>query len=99
MVQQCRAMTAGPLNVFPGMFRVNRWTPDFNLDSQKQSMMQVWLRIYDLLIEYRKLQTLFNIANGAGVPLKIDPRTLSLDIGISARALRLAHLSRFWTKY
>lgn len=47
----------------------------------------VWLRIYDLPLEYRKPQTLFNIASGAGVPLKIDPRILSLEIGLYARVL------------
>lgn len=49
--------------------------------------MQVWLRIYDLTLEYRKPQMLFNIASGAGFPLKIDLRTVALEQGIYARVL------------
>lgn len=57
-------------------------------------MAQVWLRIYDLPLQYRKARTLLNIASRVGFPLKIDPATLSLDIGIYARVLIDVDLSR-----
>lgn len=43
--------------------------------------------ITELLVEYRTLQNLFNIASGVGFPFKIDPLTMSLDHGLFARLL------------
>lgn len=79
MEEQSKVMTAGPVNTKPGDLRVSRWTPDFDPDTPRHSTTQVWLRMYDLPTEYRKPQTLFNIASGAGFPLQIDLRTLDLE--------------------
>lgn len=93
MAKQCTALTAVLINVFPGIFRVNSWTPDFNMDCQKQSMPQVCVRIYGLPLEYRKPQKLFNVASGVGAPRKIDPKILFLDIDIFAKILVEVDLS------
>lgn len=87
MENQSTATTAGPVNTNPGVFRVTRWTPDFNTGNMKNNVTQVWLKIFYLALEYRKPQTLFNNASGAGFPLKIDPRTLALEQGLYARVL------------
>lgn len=67
-------------------FRVSRWVRDFNPLNQKQTNAQVWLRLYDLLMEYRGVANLWNIARSAGRPLRIDPLSLR-KIGSYSRVL------------
>lgn len=53
----------------------------------KQLNVQVWIRILDIPMEFRRVQTLFNIARGVGYALKINPKTRLFDHGLFARAL------------
>lgn len=52
-----------------------------------QTTTQVWIRVLNHLLEFRKPQNLPNIAMGVGLPIKIDPLTLSLYHGLFARIL------------
>lgn len=72
---QSSVMSKGTLSLKPGFFRVSRWVKDFNPHNQKQTNAQCWIRIYDLPMEYRGSINLMNIARGAGMPLKVDPKT------------------------
>lgn len=62
----------GSLNLKPSYFKVSRWVRDFNPMNQKQTNGQVWLRLYNLPMQYRGTANLWNIARSTGMPLKID---------------------------
>lgn len=84
---QCKALTVGSLFLRPGIMRFSRWLPGINNAVQVQTSAQVWIRIFNLPLEFRKLQNLMNISMGVGLPIKIDPLTLSLYHGLYARIL------------
>lgn len=64
MIDQSLVMDQGTTLTKPGMLRISRWYPDFNLNNHIQATTPLWVRFYDLPLEYRKEQTLFNIARG-----------------------------------
>lgn len=68
--------------------------PGCNVSVQAQTSTQVWIRILNLPLECRKTQNLLNIAMGVGLPIKIDPLTLSLYHGLYARVLVEVDLSK-----
>lgn len=94
MEEQSIILSVGAVNLKPGVFRVSRWAPNFNPVTQKQTNSQIWIRIFDLPIEYWKPRNLANIARGSGLPLMIDPRTLNIDFGLYARVLVDADFSK-----
>lgn len=75
-------LTWGAVHITPRVFRVNSWIPGYDFRKQMKITTQVWTRIYNLLLEYMKAQNLFNVTRGVGLPLKINPRTLNMDLGI-----------------
>lgn len=87
-------LSMGSLNLKSGFFRVSRWIRDFNPLNQKQTNVQVWLRIYDLPMEYRGAANLWDIARSATMSLKIDPLSLK-KTGPYSRLLWHGLLSRF----
>lgn len=87
MAEQSLIMSIGTVPLKLGIFRVSRWVPDFNPESQLQTNAQVWVRIVGLPIEYWRPANLCSIARVAGLPLKIDRQTLNLENCIFARLL------------
>lgn len=55
--------------------------------SQMSAITQVWARFYNLPLEYKHAQNIFSVARGIGIPLKIDPRIINLNLRIYARVL------------
>lgn len=84
---QSSVMAMGAVNVKPGILRFSRWKPGIDVSNYMITTSQIWIRIHDLLLEYRKEQNVLNIASGVGLPLKIDPLSLSLYHGRYARVL------------
>lgn len=62
-------LSIGALNLKLGAFKVSRWVLDFKPSIQKFTSAQVWVRFYDLPIEYRGQTNLFGIAKRVGMPL------------------------------
>lgn len=87
MEEHSTVMAHGGVLLRPGTFRISRWYLGFNPTKFKQTTTQVWIRIFNLPLEYRKEQNLLNVARGAGIPLKIDLKTLNPELGIYARVL------------
>lgn len=75
---QCKILSAGSLFMKPGIFCFNRWMLGFATVKQMQTNTQVWIRLYNIPLEYQKHQNLLNIAMGVGLPIEIDPLTISL---------------------
>ncbi|XP_062022512.1 uncharacterized protein LOC133738833 [Rosa rugosa] len=77
----------GAVSLKPGVLRFMRWTPNFSPANQRNTNAQVWVRLWDLGLQFWEPVTLFEIANGIGVPVKIDQNTLERKFGLFARVL------------
>lgn len=76
---KARVFLKGLLFLRPGVFRLSQWVPNFNPNLQKQTNAQVWIRLYELSMDYWNLNFLFDITKGVGMPLKIDKKTLDKE--------------------
>lgn len=77
----------GSINLHPRILFLMPWTPGFDPSAQKTTSMQVWVQIYNLLLEFLDKQILSDIARSIGIPLKIDSQTLDGEFGHFARVL------------
>ncbi|KAL6191889.1 hypothetical protein ACLB2K_038278 [Fragaria x ananassa] len=77
----------GAVSLKPGVLRFMRWSPNFSPANQRNTNAQVWVRLWDLGLQFWEPVTLFEIANGIGVPVKIDHNTLERRFGLFARVL------------
>ncbi|XP_062021197.1 uncharacterized protein LOC133737708 [Rosa rugosa] len=77
----------GAIALKPGTLRFMRWVPNFSPACQRNTNAQVWVRLWDLGLEYWEAQTLFEITNGIGVPIRIDANTLDRKFGLYERVL------------
>lgn len=80
-------MAKGTFNTRPGIFRASRWSPGFDPINHKATNNQVWMRLHNLPLEFRKEHNVLNITGEIGLPLKLDPITLSLYHGWYAGCL------------
>ncbi|KAL6219073.1 hypothetical protein ACLB2K_012279 [Fragaria x ananassa] len=77
----------GAIALKPGFLRFMRWVPNFSPANQRNRNAQVWVRFWDLGLEFWEPRTLFEIANGIGVPVKVDANTRERRVGLFARIL------------
>ncbi|KAL8524138.1 hypothetical protein ACS0TY_013921 [Phlomoides rotata] len=61
----------------PRVMKLQRWVPDFNPYKVQTSVVQVWIRLYELPMEYWQKEILSAMASVIGKVIKIDDRTLS----------------------
>lgn len=73
--------------------QLQRWVSDLNPYKTRTSVAQIWIRIYELSLEYRHPSMIFGIARAVGKPLKIDDRSLCGIYGHYVRVLVEAYLS------
>ncbi|KAK2653306.1 hypothetical protein Ddye_013162 [Dipteronia dyeriana] len=66
----------GSINLKLGVLRLQPWVPDFNPSLQKSTNAQVWVRFYDFSWEYWHPKTIFDLARGIGVPLRLKKATI-----------------------
>ncbi|KAL8497099.1 hypothetical protein ACS0TY_020687 [Phlomoides rotata] len=71
----------------PGLLRLQRWVPDFNPFRVNTSVVQAWIRISELPLEYWNKHIITALASAVGTVIKIDERTLSRTMGCFARVL------------
>ena len=77
----------GSIALKPGVLCFMQWTPNFSPASQKNTNAQVWVNLWDLGLDFWEPRTLFEIAHGIGVPVKIDQNTLERKFRLFARVL------------
>lgn len=77
----------GAISLQPGMLRLYQWSPDFSPATFKSTTAQLWVRLWDLGLQFWDPTTLFEIAGSIGTPIRIDPATLNKSIGLYARVL------------
>lgn len=70
-----------------GILRLQQWVPDFNPYKIKSTVVQVWVRIYELSLEYWHYPIIMGIAKSVGNPIKIDENSMSGMYGHYVRVL------------
>jgi hypothetical protein len=88
-----RVWSMGTVNLKPGLLRLIQWTSSFSPSTYKNTFAHVWVRFWDLGYAFWEHQTLFEIAKGVGMPVKLDQRTTDRSIGLYARILIEVDLS------
>jgi len=78
---------SGNVNLKPGVLRLFEWTKDFDMNKQRNTHAQVWIRLMELPQEYWMDRTLREIASAVGTPLIIDNATTKRLYGHYARML------------
>lgn len=82
-----RAWSRRTWNISPGVLRLQQWVPDFNPYKIKSTVAQVWIRIYELSLEYWHYPIIMGIAKAVGNPIKIDENSMSGRYGHYVRVL------------
>ncbi|XP_062028779.1 uncharacterized protein LOC133744740 [Rosa rugosa] len=77
-----------------GLLRLIKWTPSFSAATFRNTFAQVWVRLWDLGFAFWEQQTIFEIARGIGMPMKLDPRTADRSVGLYPRVLIDVDLSK-----
>ncbi|KAL8498083.1 hypothetical protein ACS0TY_021421 [Phlomoides rotata] len=69
----------------PGVLRLQCWVPDFNPYRVTTSVVQTWILISELPLEYWNKHIITALASAVGIVIKIDDRTLGKMMGHFAR--------------
>lgn len=81
-----RVFSRGTVYLKSGVFQISQWVQNFNPNFQRQMNSQVWVRLFELSMEYWEPAFLMGIAGAKGEPLKIDD-SLRKEFGTYARRL------------
>lgn len=76
----------GPWKIFDNYLVAQRWEPDFKPRTAKLKKMAVWVRLPELSVEYFRDDTIKQILENVGKPLKLDRTTAVREKGRFARA-------------
>lgn len=87
MMDESEVLAWGAIHIQPGILQVTRWTLGYSFSNHMLTTAQVWVRLYNLPLEYTQPQNIFNVARGVGLPLKINPKILNMTVRIYARVL------------
>lgn len=82
-----RVFSRSSWNLNPGSINLCRWTVDFNPYKLSSSVAEVWVRIYELSIEYWNPKLILGIASAVGNPVKVDERSTDGSLGHFTRVL------------
>lgn len=85
--EKTRVFSRSVWNLNPGSISLRRWTPDFNPYKLNSSIAEVWVRIYELSLEYWSPKLILGIASAVGNPVKIDERSTDGSLGHFTRVL------------
>ncbi|KAL8477324.1 hypothetical protein ACS0TY_029575 [Phlomoides rotata] len=71
----------------PGVIRVQRWVRDFNPYKTNTSIAQVWVRLFEIPIEYFQTPIIHALASALGTVIKLDDHTRDQSMCHYARVL------------
>lgn len=71
----------------PGMIRLQRWVRGFNPYKVNSTLAQVWVRIYEIPMEYFQPKIVHALASDLGTVIKMDERTRNRTMCHYARVL------------
>ncbi|KAF6151149.1 hypothetical protein GIB67_002401 [Kingdonia uniflora] len=99
-----RIWGGGPWHIDCQLLRVNIWTPDFDINKQKNTHAMVWVKFPGLGTEYWEEDVLMSIARTVGNPVQVDNSTLCrntvfyasvlVDVGFSETIPRIIMIER-----
>lgn len=64
----------------PGLLRLHKWVPNFNPYKVNSSTAQVWVRVFELPIEYWCQAVFEGIASALGTLIWVDDRTIRKEM-------------------
>ncbi|XP_057790892.1 uncharacterized protein LOC131008004 [Salvia miltiorrhiza] len=70
-----------------GSLRIREWVRNFDPYKENSSLCQVWIRIYNMPVEYWHPEVFAAIGRTLGFPIKLDGASASKDVGSFARML------------
>ncbi|KAL8509367.1 hypothetical protein ACS0TY_016537 [Phlomoides rotata] len=70
-----------------GVIRVQHWVRDFNPYKTSTSIVQVWVRLFEIPMEYFQTPIIHALASALGTVIKLDERTRDRSMCHYARAL------------
>ncbi|KAF6142042.1 hypothetical protein GIB67_038010 [Kingdonia uniflora] len=77
----------GPWHIEGELLRVTMWTPDFDINKQKNTHAMVWVKFPGLGTEYWEDDVLMSMARTVGNPIQVDSSTLCRNTGFYASVL------------
>jgi len=77
----------GSLKLSHGFLRLFVWIKDFIPTTMKSTKTQVWVRIYNLPLEYWRPRAIFSIIRGRDTTLSLDDHAMRKNRGMFARVL------------
>ncbi|KAF5192562.1 hypothetical protein FRX31_017848 [Thalictrum thalictroides] len=84
----------GPWRFDGQVLRLQKWTPDFNPELQRQSNALVWVKFPNLKQQYWEYESLMTIGRTLGAPMGVDRHTLDRHYGYFASVLIDMDLSK-----
>jgi len=72
---------------FLGFLRLFAQTKNFVPATMKSTKTQVWVRIYNLPLEYWRPRVIFSFIRDLGTPLSLDEHTMRKNRGMFARVV------------
>lgn len=72
-----RALACTTNKIKTSMFRLFRWTPDFEI-GKDSSLTAVWVKMYDLPLHYYNESSLYRLGSMLGTVLRVHPTTIRL---------------------
>ncbi|KAF5195064.1 zinc ion binding / nucleic acid binding protein, partial [Thalictrum thalictroides] len=77
----------GPWFIKKQLLRFSKWTPNFSVDKQKNTMAAVWVKFPGLSMEYWEVDILMAMGRTIGSPMHVDRNTIERDMGYYASVL------------
>lgn len=96
-------LTGGPWLIDDHYLTVRKWVPNFTPDDEPIKILNAWVRIPDLAVEYFDAAFLHKVGSKIGKVIKIDNTTANAERGKFTRMcveidLSKPLLSKFWLK-
>ncbi|KAF6155539.1 hypothetical protein GIB67_004533 [Kingdonia uniflora] len=82
-----RIWGGGPWHIEGQLLKVTMWTPDFDINKQKNTHAMVWVKFPGLVTEYWEEDVLMSMARTVGNPVQVDSNTLCQNMGFYATVL------------
>ncbi|KAF6173083.1 hypothetical protein GIB67_041218 [Kingdonia uniflora] len=89
-----RIWNGGPWHIEGQLLRVSIWTPDFDINKQKNTRAMVWVKFLGLGIKYWEEDVLMSMARTVGDPIQVDRSTLCRNTGFYASVLEDVDFSK-----
>lgn len=101
---RCKILSGGPYFYRDHYIHLERWRPDFDVESATIDTTMAWMRFPSIALEYFDESAVLETAKMFGRPIKVDSTTAAISRGRFARVcveldLSKPLVSRFWVRH